>query len=545
MTRKKDDKRLIWTIDCETDPFKYARVPEPFIWGIYTGVSYHHMDTVQEVVDFIKDHDVICYAHNGGKFDFHYLLAHINLHEEIKVINGRLVVAKIGKCELRDSWNLLPIPLAQYQKTKVDYSIFEKEERDKPHNRKIIVDYLRDDCVDLWNLVTAFEAKYGRHLTQAGASLAMWKQFSGLEEPKSNTRFFADFSKFYYGGRVQCFRKGHVRGPLQVYDINSAYPWAMLSEHPYATDYVVLDNPKQINPTSMVTLDCVSAGALPWRDEHGSIVFPDDQERRRYYVPGHEILAAMDTNSLSRVAFVQSVEFVGEVSFAGYIRHYYEQRKIAKAAGDKAEDIFCKLLMNSLYGKFAANPDNYGNFMCVPFDEIADHTDGKYAFDGMIGPHALMKAPLEPYQQNFLNVATSASITSQVRAKLWRAIHAAEDPIYCDTDSLVCRGVDLPCTDALGDWKHEGTASDAFIAGKKLYAMRGDFGKDKHSDPITEKKASKGVRLSFDHIKKAALGGVVLPEDAAYQELNPAPTFRLFDKKGKRATFMNRRIRKT
>lgn len=514
MSRRKKDKRQFWTLDCETDPFKHGRVPVPFIWGLYTGTSYWEFETVDALVEFISEHDVIVYAHNGGKFDFHFLLERINLHEPVKVINGRLVVAHIGKAELRDSWNVLPIALAQYQKDQIDYAKFEADVRAKhmPEIRR----YLKGDCVYLWQMIDQFEREYGRHLTQAGAALSQWRAMSDKRTPETDADYFDKFAPFYFGGRVQCFQTGHVKGPAKIVDINSAYPWAMLSSHPYGPDYVTTENSSEFRPTSFVTLECVSRGALPFRSERGAITFPDDTERRRYVVCGHELQAGLDTGTVEAVQILAVTDFSEEVSFAPYIEHFYSQRQEAKATGDKAGDIFCKLLMNSLYGKFGTNPRNYGNFQCVPFSEMEDYHGEGFEFEGMIGPHALLRAPLDDWQMKFLNVATAASITSQVRALLWRAICASEGVAYCDTDSLICQTPNVGLSNRLGDWKDEGTADDVYIAGKKLYACFGSF--DDGKSKI--KMASKGVRLTPDEIRRVALGETITANAEA-------PTFRL------------------
>lgn len=514
---KRADQRPIWTIDAETDPFKYNRIPKPFIWGVYTGTSFHHFAEISELVEFIKDQDVICMAHNGGKFDFHFLLAAINLAVPIKVINGRLVSAHIGKAEIRDSWNLLPVPLRDLgSKLDMDYALMEAGERNKPSVRKRIIEYLRADCIVLWEAVTRFEAQYGRYLTQASACLAQWKQISGLEAPKSDREFYDKFADFYYGGRTQVFRKGHTHGPLKVLDINSAYPWAMLDSHPYWTDHVTVANPSAIAATSMVTLDCISDGALPWRTDHGATIFPSDNERRRYYVPGHEVLAGLETFSIRDVEYIERIDFLSLVSFRPYVEHFWNLRKYATGA----ERVFLKLLLVSLYGKFAANPDNYGQYMAVAMAAMNYYKDEGYEFDGMLGPHALLRADLEDYQSNYFNVATAASITSQVRAKLWRAMKSATDLCYCDTDSLFCRSADVEIGNDLGEWKDEGTIDDLWIAGKKLYVALGDFGKDKSGKPIVEKKASKGVKASRAKIILASQGKRV-------RVYNSAPTFRI------------------
>lgn len=554
--RKKTDRRIFWTADCETDRFQNRRVPKPFTWGLWTGAAFHEFDTPDEFADFIQDCDVIIYFHNGGRFDIHFLLHRINLFEDMKVINGRLVVAKIGKAEIRDSWNLLPIALADYKKDSeleliedfksegiepkqaallaTDYLFMDEPHRLDPRIRRVIRKYHRNDCIYLYELIEQFEKDYGRHLTQAGAAMATWRNMSGLKAPETDRDYFQKFQPYYFGGRVECFQKGEIPGPIEVVDIKSAYPDAMMSEHPYYPDYVETKLPSEFRNTSMLTVDCVSNGALPFRGERGQITFPCDGELRRYYVSGHELRAAMDTTAVSRVDLIHSYDFMNEVSFREYIEYFYSLRAVAKDDGNKAIDIFCKLFMNSLYGKFGANPDNYGNFICVPFQEFEDYLQDGYQFDGMIGPHALLRAALDDWQCRFLNVATAASITSQVRAKLWRAICASEGVAYCDTDSIAARKANVELGKKLGQWELEGTGSRMWIAGKKMYYVEGMDKLNPRTGKMEPKMASKGIRAQPSFIKRMCEGEAVLYEPKA-------PTFSLH----KKPVFTDRMVRMT
>ncbi len=549
MARKKSDKRQFWITDAETDPFKrwrtpdQQRIPKPFIWGLYTGASMHFFKKTEELIDCIKDNDVIVGAHNGGKFDFHLrsdttsLLDHINTGEDMKIINGRLVSAKIGRAEIRDTFNLFPAPLRTFaNKLEIDYRKLEADVRHK--HMPEIKRYLTADCVELWKRVDEFERQYGRHLTQAGAAMAQWRKISGAEQPKTDARYFAKFRPYYYGGRVQCFERGYIKGPIHVRDIRSAYPFAMLSAHPYDPTYFHVERPETCEPQDMVTLDCISSGALPYKDHRGSITFPRDNVRRRYKVTGWEVLAAVETGALREVELIDAVRFIGCRDFKPYINHFYEARKVFRTAGDEGNTYFAKILMNSLYGKFGANPDNYGNFMVVPWDEKLDHEQDGYYFNGKLGQLAVVRRDLDPWQQHFINVATAASVTGFVRAYLWRELNAADSPVYCDTDCIFARGFrpDMPIGEELGEWAHEGTAKELWLAGKKTYYAKGDFGKGSDGKPKIEKMAAKGVRPDRRAIKAAALGRTVAMKNAA-------PTFTLSGQRG--VYFQERRIRMT
>lgn len=545
MARKKKDKRPYWTGDSETDPFKpwvekhEQRIPHAFLWGLYTGASMHCFDTVEEFVECVKDNDVIVGFHNGGKFDAHVpdsisqgkLLDYINQGEDMKIIDGRLVSAKIGRCELRDTWNLFPAPLKTFgYKLEIDYAKLEAPVRHL--HMKEIKQYMTQDCVGLYNAIETFEGQYGRHLTMSGAAIAQWEKISGIDRPKTDKAFFDKLSPWYFGGRVNVFEKGYIKGPIHVRDIRSAYPFAMLSEHPYDPFHFEIDRPDKVLPQDMVTVDCISTGALPYRDHRGVITYPRDNMRRRYKVTGWEVIAGQETGTIRQVEFVKVLRFGGCRDFKCHILEFYGRRMVYRDAGDDANTFFCKRFMTDLYGKFAANPDNYGNFMCVPWDEREDYKDNGYEFCGKLGQHAVVRRDLDPWQKHFINIATAASITGFVRAYLWRQINFADSPIYCDTDSIFARGFSssMQIGKELGDWADEGTATDAWVAGKKLYYLKGSF------EGKTEKMASKGVRPDADKIKAAAMGETVTVR-------SDAPTFTL---RGKRQVyFQERRIRMT
>lgn len=524
------------TIDAETDPFKVGRVPEPFIWGVYDGQeeSYEEFDTAAEVAEFLSDWAGVAYAHNGGKFDYHYMRDHINSDDEIMVISGRLARFKIGRCEFRDSMNILVNPLRAFAKENIEYW---KLERDVRHlHMDEIKRYLRSDCVNLWNTIKMYFDRFGRTLTQAGASMKYWRKNYEVPFVPQNLQQATYYRDFYYGGRVECFEQGHSFGHFKVVDKNSAYPDAMCKRHPISPEAEIDDYLPRAGEMGqcLIRVEGVARGCFPWRDteDDNTLLFPDDERTvREYCVTGWELEAALEHDAFKIMNVLEVRRFTQTVDFADYIHHFYDERKAAKARGDHMMDIFAKLFMNSLYGKFAADPEKYAEYI-IAHDEKLRHwckgIENPYERICAWGERHLLARKLPEEKHTFYNVATAASITGYVRAELFRAMQKCSGVMYCDTDSIAARDVSrLPMGGELGQWKLEGSFDESGIAGKKLYAFRyAERSPDGKHEAGEYKTASKGVRLDAPDIMRVAKGDTVtyMPEVPTYT-LHKAPEF--------------------
>lgn len=507
--RGKKPSKEIWAADCETDPFLAGRIPRPFIWGCYNGSEYHEFDTVDQLLDFLATRDCIAYAHNGGRFDWHYVLDHLEGFTPIMVISGRLAKFKIGRCEFRDSYNIMPMPLrAGGKKFEIDdYSIFESGKRELPGNRVVIQERLRTDCLYLFAMLETFFTEFGIHLTISSASMHAWSRIAGVEKPTTNAEFYQRVSPYYFGGRVECFTPGEVKRNFKIIDINSAYLWAMLSEHPYGEiphESKYLPSSRGHIERSFVTLECKSTGAFPYRNDSGGLDFPADGHRRIFCVTGWEYLAALETNTLVDPTVYTVLQLPGSINFRSYCDHFYKMKTDAKANKDAARYEFAKRFLCSLYGKFGSNPKKYSEYTVVQprFIDIACESDG-YQFCAELGNWALLSRPLADAKKRYFNVAVAASVTGLVRAYDWRAIRQCEGVQYIDTDCLHCVGsgqLALSETE-LGAWKLEAECDYGAYGGKKLYACRTTDG--------NWKTASKGVKLTADQICRVAQGEVI------------------------------------
>lgn len=535
MARTKNPRKIA-VIDFETDPFRHGRVPEPFACGIYIeGGEYIELwgdDCADRAADVLRERRLRVYAHNGGKFDYFFLLDHMG--EKIKLINGRIAQARIGESELYDSWLILPVPLSGMDKDEIDYSIMEAGEREKPRNKKKILEYLKSDCVYLFEWVQRFIGEFGKKLTLASAAFDQLEKTGYPAKRTSSEAYDSEYRAYYFGGRTQAFAKGKFEGDYKIYDINSAYPRAMLDNHPCGFSAMKIENidvgDLPLGQFYLATIRAVSRGALPVRDGN-FVTYPDDDVVREYNTTCWEIRAGLETGTLDISEIIDITVWEDERNFSDYVNKFYSQKLNAKTCGDRPGELFAKLMLNSAYGKFGTDGRKYKEYRLIDVGELP-------VTDSEIEEADLLGIDVEEWlegsgwsiecdtdfgktvwcrpdpQDRFYNVATAASITGWVRAYLWREICSSEGVVYCDTDSIICERF---CGDIdggkIGAWDLEGEGNAVWIGGKKLYAFRLLSGK--------YKKAHKGAKLSAEEIIEIVEGG------REVRWLNPAPSFSL------------------
>lgn len=570
--------RKIATCDCETDPFLHGRIGKPFIWGYYDGKNFITFPTTKEFISYVKTRDVILYAHNGGKFDFMYMLGFLETAERVQIINGRIICLPMGKATLVDSFAAVPQGLGSIKKDKIEYWKMEAEEREKYMEE--IISYMRGDCVYLHELMTAYRRAAGTKKTIASNALAHAKKL-GIDPGTTNYRFDNNYRPFYFGGRTECFKPGHWEN-ISVFDIKSSYPRAMQEYHATGNsdDFVRRDDFNGMTrdeiQRSFIVLDCFADGCFPKRpseDTSEGLSFP--REVGRYHVTGWEYIAAKELGLIDDVEILSVRHSKRKITFADYVQHWYEYKNRHNKKTDPINYTIGKIMMNSLYGKLAQNPEKYHDYKIVEngtrlpcntprigkdkicricfFSEM-DH--GWTFYTEFEGKTFHRRESLWKYMQRFgiqweakplyKNVATGASITGYARAALLRAIHAVgrDAVIYCDTDSLVvtqfANTAALPQSDKIGDWEMEiERAPIGHFGGKKLYAI--DINpNEKCSCELRagmcdrHKVVTKGARLTFKEVKRIVDGDDIKYEPAA-------PSFSLV----RGVKFIDRTLRKT
>lgn len=524
----------IYTFDVETDPFKHGRNPKPFACGLYNGLNYWQWwgdDCIEQMMTYLENLPCgILYAHNGGRFDFFFIMKWI-LGSDMRIINSRIISAKMsciyGEHEVRDSYAIMPFALGKFkggennQKKEIDITKLEKRRR-RWHKAEIL-DYLKTDCVVLWNLVTQFALTFGsKTLTIGSASMRQLKKVHQFENLDSIDD--ADIrSHYYYGGRVECFRSGIIKGKYKVYDVNSMYPYAMKSvKHPIGK---ATHESREIEDSTMfLSVTGKNKGAFPSVIK-GKIMF--DVPYGTFHVTRHEYNVAMEFGLFELDNIERCVNYEDRTAtFQEFVDKFYNLRNVARLDKDEIMTLFYKFILNSAYGKFGQNPDNYKEYTITASStdlrgdgwdmETLEHDDR----------YIVWSKPTRDTSR--YNVATGASITGAARAILLRAIATARKPLYCDTDSILCADLPLAVKDAsqLGAWKLECECDSAAIAGRKLYAL--------FQGEECVKQANKGVAVSAIDIWNICCGDVV-------ESKRDAPSYKLDGS----YNFIKRRVRMT
>lgn len=519
--------------DCETNPFEKGVVEyKPYCWGVavyrakdFSFVEYRDFLKTSDFVEYIGEKNAYCYFHNGGKFDFLFLKDYFS-EGEILFINSRIAELNIKNCILRDSFLYMPLPLAAYKKDDFDYNLL----YDFKKNKKAILKYLKHDCFDLAEILIHFFKVFGVELTIASACLKYFVKSEKIKTKEYKTRsenFDTIFRNFYFGGRVECFRTGASRNK-KVYDINSAYPFAMLKNHPWGFGFYAVFDEKEVEEAGFVICKGVSLGAFPYREKEG-VCFPRDKKERVYYVTAREYFTAKKLGAFEG-DFLRGYNFMQYRDFSKYVLHFYGMKENAKK---KSPDyLLAKLAMNSLYGKFGQNPRLFKETRIIEYKKLLP----SFEINGeiwnvveIISSNQCIvqkQAELKP----FLNVAISASITGTQRAYLFESLWKANGVCYCDTDSIICdemKGVEIHPS-KLGAWDIEAECNVFWLGGKKLYCCFDDKGK-------IIKYASKGARLDQEQFETLMESGCVTWE-------NDKPTFHAKSYGRKAVDFLRREI---
>jgi hypothetical protein len=201
---------------------------------------------------------------------------------------------------------------------------------------------------------------------------------------------------------------------------------------------------------------------MPWRLKNRTVIFPNFDSEVEYYIAFPELQIAeklgLEFDIVDSWAFYGD----GELLFP-QIAELYEKRKEAKKAGDKTLELVLKIIMNSLYGKFAEKQFSVrASLKKLPESREITIGDQKFYVRELNKPGLLFCPILAAY------------ITAQTRAQLLETCKGYFGHIIAfATDSILTTKAFIEESEKLGGWKLE-TEGEALILMSGVYTIRND-----------------------------------------------------------------------
>lgn len=287
----------------------------------------------------------------------------------------------------------------------------------------------------------------------------------------------------YKGGRTECFYIGGLSdGPFYVVDVNSLYPFVMRN-HNYPVKYAKIAHNVSRSDLGVYLQSMASVATVtlttdsPLYAVRGErTTFPTGTFTTTITTP--DLLTALAGGHISRVS--TAVFYESAPIFKSYVDRFYGIRQEFARAENPVFEHFCKILLNSLYGKFGQKADDWCKIGDAPLEpdrveDIIDADSGRRRkLRYLLGEVFECVGSGESYNSF---PAIAAHVTAYARAYLWHLIVTAgrENVYYCDTDSLFVnsRGLDNLSDylddNELGKLKIEYQTSTLSIKGLKDY----------------------------------------------------------------------------
>ena len=439
------------------------------------------------------------YFHNlkfDGEFIIHYLLTHGFVHvnekklgvNQFSTIISELNVFYCIKVKFKeeviisfvDSLKLLNFSVEEVakafnlsiKKLEIDY----KAKREKGHK---ITDeekeYLKHDVMIMsLALEKMFEMKITR-MTIASNAMNFFKDTISkkrFEEWFKPPLYDKDLRQAYKGGFTylnEIYRGKEVKEGI-VLDVNSLYPSVMYySPMPYG-EGIYFDGkyvPDKLYNLYIQNITCqfrIKKDMIPTIQIKNNLSFVPTEylsssngESINLTLTNVDLKLFLEHYDIYDVSYNWGWKYKSSTKiFKSYIDYWNELKVKATKEGNKPLRTIAKLMLNSLYGKFAASPEGRSK---IPY---LDNNIVKYKL-----------SELEERTAYYLPI--SIFITSWARDKTIRSAQAVYHRfIYADTDSLHLEGTDIPenlliSDTELGKWKIESTFKRGKYLRQKCY----------------------------------------------------------------------------
>lgn len=387
----------------------------------------------------------------------------------------------INKVKILDSLKILPMSIAKIAKAfnlpmsklEIDYN----EEREVGHIlTEQEVEYLKGDVTIAAMAIHKLLEQGMDKMTTGANALANYKEIIGkktFDRRYPIPLYDGDIRQSYRGGFTYLNDKWASVdiGEGIVLDVNSLYPSVMYyrplpyGEGIYFEGKYEFDSMYNLyTQTISCRFECKPNMIPTIQLKHNLAFVPNEYLKSSNGEVIQMCLTSVDLELFLEHYDVYELTYEGGWKFRsmeGMFKDYIDKWNAVKVQstldGNGGMRTIAKLMLNSLYGKFALNPRVQSKFPYLGEDDVIHYRLG------------------EPEERDPIYIPVGTFITAWARYKTITSAQKVYDRfVYADTDSLhligteIPEGLDISPTD-LGAWKHESTFSRARFLRQKSY----------------------------------------------------------------------------
>jgi hypothetical protein len=471
--------------------------------------NFNYGITMEDFISWCKTENKIVYFHNlkfDGEFIFYWLLTNGFAYSPNKESNTfNCLVSDMGqfyqieiifekknkrykKVVFQDSLKKLPFPVRKIAKDfKLPIAKVEVEgdfyDRERPEGHNLTDDEILYLKHDVQVVAMALGIQFDQDLTKMTVGADSLHSFKNVIGKKEFERKFPvlpfpvdnQIRQAYRGGFTY-LKEVHAGWDIEtgiVFDVNSLYPSVMYSKPlPYGSPLAFIGKYEhdEFYPLYIQQITCefeVKKDHIPTiQIKHGGRYTSTEYLKTSTDKLGNREVTLVLTNVDLDLFFEHYDVIIHEYHggwkfkqatglFCDYIDHW-TKIKVDNAAEKNALYTLAKLMLNSLYGKFATNPDVTGKYPYLNDQGAISYKSG------------------DPELRDPIYTGMGAFVTAWARDKTIRAAQKEYDRfIYADTDSIHLLGAEVPDIEIhnsrLGAWGYEGMFKRARFLRAKTY----------------------------------------------------------------------------
>lgn len=460
--------------------------------------NFHYGNSLDEFMEFIENNQAIYYFHNlkfDGEFIIHWLLNHGFKHskkpqeKEFSTLISRMgqfysieIVYKrrkkgVNKVIIYDSLKKLPFSVAniakafhlEMSKLEIDYNEYRAIGHEFTQEE---IEYIHNDvCIVAQALAVQLDQGLTK-MTNGADALNYFKELIGKKKyrqlfPVLDLEMDSSIRLAYRGGWTYCNPRIADKdlGEGLVYDMNSMYPSMMVHRQlPYGRPeyFTGKYQEDELYPLYIQKIECrfkIKPNHLPTIQLKKNLMFAMNE-----YIEDSKEVVQMVLTNVDLKLFLEHYDIIGGIEYIdgykfkacqGVFDQYIDYWMNIKMTSEGAIKQLAKLMLNSLYGKFATRPDVTGK---VPYLE-----------------NGIVRYELgEPETREPEYTPLGVFITAWARDKIIRTAQSVYDRFcYADTDSIHITGTDIPNIEVddkkLNYWKLESHFTRARFIRQKTY----------------------------------------------------------------------------